>query len=188
MQIKITSASNGWVYKDDRGVLATQMVMVFTDKMKLLERVATTLQVELPKPAESWPNRATSDDAMQPQAQQAKGWNAVCDELRKHRPGFLSEPGSGIECAIRAIRQLAAQADGQSSEQAGGEQVVVHEVSDGHLTEEEARALVFICRWPTTIARIMAATDGPSQEDMASALKKTGAAVAQTLANAGITV
>jgi hypothetical protein len=35
-----------------------------------------------------------------------KAWRAVVDALDKVRPNFMSKPGTGIECAVRAIEEM----------------------------------------------------------------------------------
>lgn len=38
----------------------------------------------------------------------SEAWRAVVDALDEVAPGFMSKPGTGIECALQAIRDLAA--------------------------------------------------------------------------------
>lgn len=38
----------------------------------------------------------------------SEAWMAVMDTLKEVAPGFMSKPGTGIECALQAIRDLAA--------------------------------------------------------------------------------
>lgn len=176
MRIVIKQAQNGWVVTDASGPFASQTSSVFTDARALrvyLDRV-------LALPPEGEPEAATNTDFY-------RAWFQVCKALHEVRPEWLREGASAIGAATNTIRRLAAQADGQSSD-AAGEQAEVREVDARHLTDDELKALIFICRAPTTIARIMATTDGPSQEDMANALKKAGAAATEAFAKDGITV
>lgn len=39
--------------------------------------------------------------------QQSEAWQAVVEVLNKYKPNFLLGPGTGIECAVRAITELA---------------------------------------------------------------------------------
>lgn len=56
---------------------------------------------------------------------QAEAWEAVCNELEQHKPYMFGYVGTGLECAINAIRELAAGNATKATSQAKQDKPVV---------------------------------------------------------------
>jgi len=78
------------------------------NKLKKKFKVLSGIQHRLKKTVLNRKAQATPQGNQEGYAGHKRAWIAVCDAIEVYYPGFLSERGTGIECAVRAVHALGA--------------------------------------------------------------------------------
>jgi len=98
-------------YKGKSASLA-EMCHKKAQKIKKKAKVISGIQSKLKKTVLNRKTQAAPQVNQEGYAGHKRAWIAVCDAIEVYYPKFLSESGTGIECAVRAVHAL-----GKSNEQ-----------------------------------------------------------------------
>jgi len=80
------------------------------EKMQKKVKVLSGIQSKLKKTVLNRKVQAVPQVNQEVYARNKKAWITVCDAIEVYCPGFLSERGTGIECAVRAVHKLGKEA------------------------------------------------------------------------------
>jgi len=104
----ITSLKSDAKFFKSKDVAYSNHCYKFSDKLKKKAKVLSGIQHKLKKTVLNRKTQAAHQVNQEGYAGHKQAWIAVCDAIEVYCPGFLSERGTGIECAVKAVHALGA--------------------------------------------------------------------------------